>query len=74
MPYEIFDGYVLLNGAKAYAEDRLVYDRGMFLTCGTKVAMDNAIDEIKRMEDYICDTNDNEGVAKWLEDYFKLEG
>ena len=27
VPYEMFDGYVLLNGAKAYTDNRLVYDR-----------------------------------------------
>ena len=30
--------------------------------------MGNSIDEIKMIADYICDTNDNDGVAKWLEE------
>lgn len=25
--YELFDGYILLNGAKAYVNNRLIYDR-----------------------------------------------
>mgnify|MGYP001212216607 FL=1 len=27
IPYELFDGYVLMNGAKAYVNNRLIYDR-----------------------------------------------
>ena len=27
VPFELFDGYVLLNGAKAYVNNKLVYDR-----------------------------------------------
>lgn len=27
VPFEMFDGFVLLNGAKAYAENQLIYDR-----------------------------------------------
>jgi hydroxymethylpyrimidine pyrophosphatase-like HAD family hydrolase len=27
VPYELFDGYVFLNGAKAYVNNRLIYDR-----------------------------------------------
>jgi len=36
--------------------------------CGVGVAMGNALDEVKKVADYICDTNDNDGVAKWLEE------
>jgi hypothetical protein len=32
------------------------------------VAMDNALDEVKAAARYVCDTNDNDGVAKWLEE------
>lgn len=28
--------------------------------------MGNAIEEIKSIADFICDTNENDGVAKWL--------
>ena len=27
IPYELFDGYVLMNGAKAYVNNRLIYIR-----------------------------------------------
>ena len=41
-------------------------DVGMLHGCGLGIAMANAIDECKVNADYICDTNDNDGVAKWL--------
>ena len=40
----------------------------MLQECDVGVAVANAIDEAKAAADYICDTNDNDGVAKWLED------
>lgn len=43
-------------------------DEDMFLNAGVSVAMGNAIDEIKIIADHICDTNDNDGVAKWLDE------
>jgi Cof subfamily protein (haloacid dehalogenase superfamily) len=33
------------------------------------VAVANAINECKDVANYICDTNENDGVAKWLEEY-----
>jgi len=36
--------------------------------CGVGVAMGNALDEVKAAAAHICDTNDNDGVAKWLEE------
>lgn len=44
-------------------------DIKMIKYCGIGVAMGNAIDEVKNVANYICDTNDNDGVAKWLEKY-----
>lgn len=35
---------------------------------GTAVAPKNACDEAKSAADYICDTNDTDGVAKWIEE------
>jgi len=34
---------------------------------GVGVAMNNALDEVKAVADFICDTNENDGVAKWIE-------
>jgi hydroxymethylpyrimidine pyrophosphatase-like HAD family hydrolase len=33
---------------------------------GVSVAVANALDEVKDVAKYICDTNENDGVAKWL--------
>lgn len=48
----------------AFGDD--INDKEMLLSFGLGVAMGNSIDEIKMIADYICDTNDNDGVAKWL--------
>ena len=50
----------------AFGDD--VNDVEMIDNCGVGVAMANAIDEVKAVADYICDTNDNDGVAKWIEE------
>ena len=44
-------------------------DLEMLQKCGVGVAMGNAIAEVKAVANCICDTNDNDGVAKWLETY-----
>ena len=35
---------------------------------GIGVATGNALLEVKEVADYICDTNNNDGVAKWIEE------
>ena len=45
-----------------------VNDIEMLKGCGVGVAMGNALQSVKNVSDYICDTNDNDGVAKWLEE------
>lgn len=48
-------------------------DIDMFYNCGIKVAMKNSIQELKQNADYITEYSNNEdGVAKFLEDYFDL--
>ena len=42
-------------------------DLEMIKYCGTGVAMRNGIDEAKFAADFVCDTNENDGVAKWIE-------
>ncbi|MCL2663324.1 MAG: HAD family hydrolase [Oscillospiraceae bacterium] len=37
--------------------------------CGIGVAMGSALDEVKAVADYICDTNENDGAAKWVEEH-----
>ena len=52
-----------------------VNDLEMVKNCGVGVAVANAINEVKAVADYICDSNNNDGVAKWLEEnLFKAEG
>jgi len=42
-------------------------DLYMFEQCGYKVAMGNALIPVKEIADYITDTNNNDGVAKFIE-------
>jgi len=51
----------------AFGDD--VIDIDMLQHCGVGVAMGNAVDEVKAVADYVCDTNENDGIAKWLEEY-----
>jgi Cof subfamily protein (haloacid dehalogenase superfamily) len=36
------------------------------------VAVENALDEVKAVADYVCGSNDEDGVAKWLEGNVQL--
>jgi len=49
----------------AFGDD--MNDIDLLKWCGTGVAMGNALDEVKAAADDMCDTNDNDGIAKWLE-------
>jgi Cof subfamily protein (haloacid dehalogenase superfamily) len=51
----------------AFGDD--VNDLEMIENCGIGVAMENAIDPVKAAADFVCDTNDNDGVARWLEEH-----
>jgi len=41
----------------------------MLRDCGAGVAVKNAIGEVKTIADFICPDNDDDGVAKWIEEY-----
>ena len=43
-------------------------DMNMIKEAGIGVAMGNAVDELKNVADYVTDTNDNNGVYKFLND------
>lgn len=43
-------------------------DVEMLRKCGIGVAVANAIDEAKAAADFICASNDDDGVAKWIEE------
>lgn len=42
-------------------------DLGMLSLCGKGIAMENAINEVKKAADSVCASNENDGVAKWIE-------
>ena len=59
---------------KTYGFERIIgfgdnlNDLPMFAACDLRIAVENAAAEVKASADYICDTNDNDGVAKWIEE------
>ena len=57
---------ITTNEVAAFGDD--YNDISMLRECGVGVAVANALDEVKAVADFICDTNDNDGVAKWLEE------
>lgn len=46
-----------------------INDYAMFRECGIGVAMGNAGEELKKMADYVALTNDEDGIAKFVEKY-----
>ena len=58
------------NEIVAFGDDSI--DIEMIRECGIGVAVSNAIDTVKAAADYICDSNDNDGVAKWIEENIDL--
>ena len=61
---------ITISDIVAFGDD--YNDIEMLQGCGTGVAMKNAIDEVKAVADYVCDTNDNDGIAKWLKERISL--
>jgi len=57
-----------INQAEIVAFGNDYNDIEMLRDCGIGVAVANAINEAKAIADYICDVNDRDGVAKWLEE------
>lgn len=43
-------------------------DLPMFKSCDTRVAVKNVLDEVKNVSDFICGSNDEDGVARWIEE------
>lgn len=48
-------------------------DIEMLSNCGISVAMDNAVPQIKKIAKYITNSNDNDGVALFIENYLNLK-
>lgn len=64
----------LLKELKIDSKDALCFgdsinDIDMFNACGIKVAMGNALDDIKDIATYVTNTNDDEGIAKFFDKY-----
>ena len=47
-------------------------DMGILEAAGTAVAVDNAIDSVKAISDFVVGSNNEEGPAEFLTDYFSL--
>ena len=45
-------------------------DLPMFEACDVRVAVENAKPEVKAAADFICGTNDGDGVVKWIQTYY----
>ena len=54
-----------LDDVTAFGDD--TPDIGMLKLCGTGVAMGNALDTVKKAADIVIDSNDEDGIAKFLE-------
>ena len=57
-----------INKAEIVAFGDDLNDIDLLTHAGVSVAMKNALESVKEIADHICDTNDNDGVAKWLEE------
>jgi len=55
---------IALSDIAAFGDD--YNDIEMLRECGIGVAVANAIDEAKAAANFVCDNNDNDGVAKWI--------
>jgi len=55
----------------AFGDD--LNDTNMIKEAGIGVAMGNAVDELKSVADYVIDTNDNNGIFKFLSDNRMME-
>ena len=59
-----------LKDTAAFGDD--TPDIGMLQLCGTGVAMGNAVEAVKAAADIVIGTNDEDGIAKFLEEYYQF--
>jgi len=57
-------GFDFLHGEEAL----FMYVKSPSCLISVNIAVAKAIDEVKTAADYVCDANDNDGAAKWLEE------
>jgi Cof subfamily protein (haloacid dehalogenase superfamily) len=60
---DLFD--IEMENVIAFGDD--YNDIDMLLSCGTGICVKNGVEEVQKNADIICDTNENDGVAKWIE-------
>ena len=76
---EIFSAEASKENAVKYLREKYGYgkvvgfgdnynDLPMFKACDVRVAVKNALDEVKAAADYICESHDEDGVVKWIND------
>lgn len=58
---------ISLEDVTAFGDDFV--DIEMLKACGVGVAVENAISGVKEIADYIADSNENDGVARFIEKY-----
>jgi HAD superfamily hydrolase (TIGR01484 family) len=70
------DIMILNGGALAINKEReIMYKKflseetsdGIIKECGTGIAMENGIEEIKKAAKHICGNNNEDGIGKWIE-------
>jgi Cof subfamily protein (haloacid dehalogenase superfamily) len=54
-----------LKDTIAFGDD--INDLTMIQNCGKGICMKNGLDEVKAVSDDICEDNENDGIAKWIE-------
>jgi Cof subfamily protein (haloacid dehalogenase superfamily) len=57
---------IAINEIAAFGDD--YNDIEMIKGCGIGIAMENGVDENKKMADYVCKNNNEDGVGNWLEE------
>lgn len=57
--------HIRMDEIAAFGDDE--NDMDMLQVCGKGIAVENALESVKKMADEICDTNDKDGVAKWID-------
>lgn len=62
---------IALENVMAFGDD--FADIGMLKLCGAGIAMGNAIEEVKRMADAVIGRNDDDGIAEYLVNTFKIK-
>lgn len=57
---------IAIENITAFGDD--LVDIGMLQLCGKGIAMGNAVEEVKKIADVVIGTNDEDGIAKWIEE------